>query len=334
MVLLSTTSFNEFSTCPKKYSYHQIDHLVPHPRNLKPVIRKGLWVHAALETYHKGEQWPLILGKMEAWAESHGVPEEQTSEMRVEVDLIVQGYIRHWEKYGMPFKTISAEKKLYWKTKTGDEIRATLDLITEDRDGIWVWEHKSTGDIPPASWRAIDPQTMIQLLVARANGVDVTGVVFNYLLTKAPSRPRIKKDGEFYAGSEKGLTTSLVWEEIAAEHRVKALELGWQESRIQAYQMEWEKKIVSDASFYQRFQVFRPWANARQTGMDLQTVLAEIHRAEETKYYRRNLHPTSCRRFCSYSDLCALEYSSGRVAQDVRDAEYVIESEEIRSEGR
>lgn len=334
MVLLSTTSFNEFSICPKRYEFHQIDKLVPHPRNLKPIIRRGVWLHSALESHHKGEQWPITIGKMAAWADEHGVPEEQISEMRAEVDQIMQGYIDYWDENGTPFKTLATEKKLYWTTKTGDEIRATLDLITQDRDGIWIWEHKSTQDIPPASWRSIDPQTMLQMMVALANGIEVTGVIFNYLLTKVPSRPRIRKDGEFYAGSEKGLTTSTVWEEFCVEHAEAAAKAGWPGTRITTYQDEWKAKIVSDASFYQRFQVFRPSKQMRLTAMDLQTVLREIKASTEAGYFRRALHPTSCRRFCTYSDLCSLEYVNGGIAQDVRDAEFVLESDEIRSEGR
>lgn len=334
MVSLSTSAFNCYSQCPKRYEYQHVDHLVPVPRNVRPVIRRGIWIHAALEEYHKGNQWGLVLGKMSHWAEQHGVPEDQLNTIYREVDDIMQGYIAYWEKYGTPYKTIATEKKLEWTTKSGDVLSATLDMLAEDRDGLWIWEHKSTSEIPPASWRAIDPQTMIQVMVAIANGLNVVGVRFNYLWTKPPSRPRVKKNGEFYANAEGTKTTSIVWDEIAVEHATLARQAGWDGERIQAYQAEWRDKLVNDGAFYQRYDVYRSPANIRETAKDLQTVLRELKASLETGSFRRAFHVTGCRRFCSYSDLCVLEYVRGGKVEEVRSLDYVVETPEIRSEGR
>lgn len=334
MITLSTTAFNAFSTCPKKYQYAHVDRIVPKPHSVKGVMRRGSWIHAALEEYHRGGQWQLELSRRGEWLQQQGIDEDSIAALHQEVDLIMRGYIDYWILHGTTHKTLAVEKRLDHTTKSGDLLSATIDQIFEDRDGIWIREHKSTSEIPPASWRAIDPQTMIQFIVARANGFNVTGIEFNYLWTKVPSRPRIKKNGEFYADAEKGVTTSLVWDEMIGEHTRVAQAAGWSAEQIAAYQQEWRQKLVNDGAFYQRFRVDRPVANARETVRDIQSVLRGIHEAEASDYYRRAFHVTSCRRFCSYANLCSLEYVSGRRADEVRATEFVQDSDEIRYEGR
>ena len=95
----------------------------------------------------------------------------------------------------------------------------------------------------------------------------------------------------------------------------------------------WVAKHVSDSYYYQHYSVIRPIDNIRETIKDLKDVLWSIEQAERTGYYRRAFNVITCRRFCSYANLCAIEYVTGRPNEEMRRTDFVQETPEIRGEG-
>jgi len=72
-----------------------------------------------------------------------------------------------------------------------------VDLVTRDDDGLtWLWEHKSSGSIPPQTRRMKDLQTtLMAAIIHHQLGIKVDGVVWNYLRTKPPTVPDTLKSG-------------------------------------------------------------------------------------------------------------------------------------------
>lgn len=98
-----------------------------------------------------------------------------------------------------------------------------LDMITRSRsDGMtYLWEHKSTTDIPDSGYRMRDLQTPLyrrkieRLKIAPA----IDSVMWNYLKTKEPTPPRHLKNGTLT--KDKHLDST--WEVYSAE--IKRLKL-------------------------------------------------------------------------------------------------------------
>jgi hypothetical protein len=62
--------------------------------------------------------------------------------------------------------------------------------------------------------------------------------------------------------------------------------------------------------------------------------MQHILKARETGYWPRSFNILTCRLFCPYGKLCLTEYASGRPSMVTREELYVIENDDIRSEGR
>lgn len=333
---LSTTGYSEASTCLKRYYYHFVEHLVPKPIDLPPRMRFGIWAHRCLQDYHSGKDPVGSLQKMVAWIVERGGDEEKAKAVALDVADLIDQYSSYW----------GGDPKAEWESLTEEEefsltlpkadvtLRATVDAVVKDHRGIWIVEHKTTSDIPEASWRGVDPQTAIQyLLVSRSRRYPtVEGITFNYLLTKIPSVPQVvgmkEKAGPRFAANS-AITTST------------AFEKGWRElysvwkgnfGESQAYHDEWYKKLVSDGLWFQRYDVLRPTEHVLETMRDVAETVKAIRRAEETGHWRRSFHIMTCGRFCMYGELCMQEYLNGKPSQAMREG--LFAHDDGKREGR
>lgn len=316
-MLLSTSSFNDATACLKRFEYRHIEQLIPNPRRMRLPLRRGIWLHYAIEVYHLGLDWRKSLQQMTQWAVEHGMTGDEAVPLYEQCVDMMESYIDHWQNDR--WEIIAHETPLTITTQRGHTVRATLDMVVKDKLGTWVVEHKSTTDIPPASWRTIDPQTMIQLIVARKAGMNPDGILFNYLNTAWPSPPRVKKNGEVYATDEKQLYPSRVFERMEASPPLKNL---------------LRPKLVNDGAYFQRYHVIRPDGQMKSTARDVLDILERLEQCAERQYYPRSLNVMTCRRFCSYAELCVTEYCTGRPALGIRQTEFVHDTSELHAMGR
>src|SRR5258708_23715953 len=163
---LSTTAYNDAALCMQRYDYRWNQHLVLRPSEVRSTMRRGTWIHRCLELIDLGQPWQPELSRMADWAIEHEVPEEKIALLTYEVQSIVTDYVSWWsghEEDPGPYTTIDTEAPLNWAPTPTRKIKATLDRIVKDRKGrVWIWERKSTGEIPDQTWRAVDPQTLFQ----------------------------------------------------------------------------------------------------------------------------------------------------------------------------
>ena len=61
---LSSSAYRDASNCLKRYQYRWLDNLVPVPRDAKPALRRGIWLHRTLELHDLGEPWEAELARM------------------------------------------------------------------------------------------------------------------------------------------------------------------------------------------------------------------------------------------------------------------------------
>lgn len=329
---LSSSQYLSASTCFKQFEYAHIERLAVKPRLVRDALRRGTWIHRALEVYHQGGEWLVALMDLHEWAMDHGADGDQILRIHKEVEEIVSGYVDYWSQHGERWTCELAEDSLE-ATFGLHTITARLDGIMKTPTGRFIVENKSTSDIPSATWRCIDPQTAIQWVVCQANGIAVDGIIFNYLWTKIPPIPKWKKDGEPYAVTLNAVTTSRAFDRGVNT----AFDLGPdQGTASQGQRADIERlrtKIVQDGAYYQRYVVYKQDQLLVGILRDVASTIRDLLAAEQHGHYRRLSNPLYCPRFCQFSQLCATELTTGRKAEVLREEEFVIADGVIEREG-
>jgi hypothetical protein len=328
MVSLSSSAYNTAATCLKRFEYAYVDKIVPKPGRIPKAMRRGTWIHRCLEFHDSGLDWRTELISMEQWAVSNGLPGDVADEIKAEVDEIVTGYIAYWSTHSEPMVNVATEYEVK-VTVGGHTFSATIDRLVRAPGGIYLMERKSTEHIPGPAWRAVDPQTALQLAICEMSGeFKIAGVIFDYLVTRVPPVPKWKKNGEPFANTLKSVTTSTAWRKgidaYLIEHDMQP-PAGTEELRL---------RIVNDGAFYQRFRVDRQHHAIKSTLRDVGETITQLERAAQTGHYRRLNNLMFCARFCSYSELCASEYVLGGVAHGLREELFMPDDGVISREGR
>jgi PD-(D/E)XK nuclease superfamily protein len=334
---LSSTSVVAALKCLKAWDYRHNLHLVARPDRVSIPLRKGIWLHACLEEIHRGRGWGHTLTQMADWATDHGVAQEQVDKISSEVVRIINGYLDYWkanERYSLT--PIAAELPLSYALPSGDVLTATIDTLVEYRGEKYILEHKSTQRFPDANWRTADPQTAIQYLLCKLNGIDVAGVTFNYLSTAEPPIPQATKgsknvDPRFYA-TEITTTTSQF---LKGAEDLGGVWRGTQDEFV-TYVASQKDRMVNDDKFYLRETVYKPDRVMAEVLGDVRWAYEAIRLAEKFHHYPRSAEPTAnghCS-YCTYSQLCTTELARGGEASLLREQEFMIETPDLRSEGR
>ncbi len=322
MLSLSSTAIADAAACLKRYQYHFVDRIVPKPAFISKPVRRGIWLHRGLQDLHTGTDWQKTLVALYGWAEKHGVPTDDCQEIYDEARLLLHGYEAY---YGKSDWTPIATETQYAGVFGDVELRATIDFLGKTRYGAaTLVEYKSTGDIPPSSWRAVDPQTALQAVLLAMSGVQIDGTLFDYIKT-TPSVPRITNDGKFYANS--GVTTSAHFKEAMNKlvgQGVVGKEGGELPADLNGYLNDQKSKLVDDSKFYQRFYTQRETPLLRETMADIGGVAASVQHAHKTGHYPRNLNVFTCR-FCPYNEVCVTEYVKGDVSRVLREERFQID---------
>jgi hypothetical protein len=347
LLTLSTSSYGEASICLKKYEYHHVLGLVPLPSRIPRPVRRGVWIHRGLEAIHKNQSVRDALQPLIEWSLQNGVAREEVQETLREVGRILGSYVDYWKDD--PIEVISTEQALFLQVTDDLRLRATPDIIARTRQGLFIVENKSTREIPPASHRAIDPQTALQLIACWESDdpilKSVEGVLFNYLCTQEATPPRFKLDYDIYANTS--VTTERGWnlaletpierkgkDPLPCPNEKRFADLNFGDDTYAKKLDAWRDEYVADGKFYQRYPSIRPEALLRETARDYAATVHDIREAQRRGHYRRSYHQFNCRRFCWYSNLCSSEYLLGKPNLPLREEEFVIETPEVRAAGR
>jgi len=276
-----------------------------------------------LQLADEGKDWLVELGRLWQWAVEQGIPSDDADGMYTEVRELCEDYLAYWqghEEAPGPWKYMASEIPMVWEPRPGTKLTATIDLLKVDAaDRMWIWERKSTQDIPDSDWRTVDPQTMLQFMIARANGMPVVGIVFDYICTRPGRVPRITQAGRLHKSDEQMTTRSRAF--AVAEREMR------KSSQPEEYINEWRTRLVADAQWFQRYATLRPDDNAILTLKDVAQILRHIGAARDKDYYARSVNVLDCRLFCPYGKLCMAEYHLGHKSEALRE-EFVTASTE------
>lgn len=213
---ISYSAVQDWRRCQQSYAYRYIDNL--ESRLGQPAPELGRILHNYLQGFY-------LLYPSHGSAEAHtdalkNVRAEYTDEMTALgntayavgeaglaadlfglVDKAVAIAERYYQARGADdierHTPLMVEEPIEFPLDTGIVTPTRVDLVTRDSDGlVWLWEHKSLGQIPPQTRRMKDLQTtLMAALVHEAKGIEINGVVWNYLRTKPPTVPDVLKSG-------------------------------------------------------------------------------------------------------------------------------------------
>lgn len=90
-----------------------------------------------------------------------------------------------------------------------------IDMITRTREGYWLWEHKTTGNVPEKGTRFRDLQTLLYAVaVEELHGIKLCGIVWNFVRTKPPHPPAALQKGGISVAKDQVTTKELVLEAL------------------------------------------------------------------------------------------------------------------------
>lgn len=182
-----------FRRCPKQAEFKYVHRLKP--KRLGSPLKRGTWIHALLEAFHGGEDWMAVHNANSTkFNELFDEEKDYYGDMPVEILQIMQSYIWHY-KFD-PWEVIDVEFQLEAVFPDGTVYRGKVDMLIRDIHGnLWLVDHKSHKTLPDMTFRLLDAQSALYIWAAWENGLEVQGFIWNYIKWKAPSVPKLLKNG-------------------------------------------------------------------------------------------------------------------------------------------
>jgi len=322
-ISFSHSELKTYERCPKQWSYKYLEELVPR-KKARPLYF-GNWVHRALESHYKQGDWRI--GHQEYVADWNALFDEERTELRKRgrgmsppfpelVERIMKSYVWYYREEGWTPRVIEHEFRvptpLLWKGKRFI-FKGIIDLIVEDSEGyLWVVDHKTATTIPePTAFHAMDPQLMLYPWAAKIDlGLDVMGVVYNYVKSKAPGIPRINRDGSV---SRRRIVTD--YPTLRRFLRSEGLD--------PALYADILRPLRRQSPFLRRYRLPRETFVTREILTDALSVAKHIQ--TDKRHYR--VITRDCQRMCAYHDICRAELN-GLDTAHMRKMMFTLKGEE------
>lgn len=202
-----------YLTCPKQTQYKYAERLKPKllTKRDKP-LKRGTWLHELLEVHYQGGAWMLRHGALtRQFNQLMDEEKDALGDLPTECAQIMRSYLWHYgastEDPYHGWRNIQTELTLEvpWPdSEDGNDIyRCRVDILAEDEYGWFIGDHKSHGQIPDHTARTLDAASPLYVWAARESGYPVRGFMWNYLRTKAPSKPKMVYIGKPREGLSK-----------------------------------------------------------------------------------------------------------------------------------
>jgi hypothetical protein len=293
LITINNSQLKAWRRCQRMWMYKYDEGIVPKKR-ARPLFL-GSWVHACLESHYRDGDWKL--GHQLYLTEWNKLFDEEKEELSKRsgplpqlVERIMRSYLWYTRNDGWK---VHAVEQIFSVEFKGILFKGRIDLIIEDEDGkLWVVDHKTASTIPESTaFHAMDPQLILYPWAAEKMwGLDIAGVIYNYVKSKAPSVPKLNKDG------------SLSRRKIVTDYPTVYLFLkrnGYDPRQF------WEtlKPLQKRSPFLRRYRLPREDTVLRHVLREAVITSREIR---DHRYITRNI-TRDCARGCGYHDLCRAE---------------------------
>jgi hypothetical protein len=279
----------------------------------KPLLT-GTILHEMLDAYATGGDPWKIFKKHERIVKKFIQEDPETYEgLMDKIRVVFSNYIEYYEDDGLRFE--ASELEIVVDLGESLELVVHIDKVVSDKEKrLWIMDHKGHKSIPSADDRMSDIQLIFYPWAwnKKYPKRQATGIIWDYLRTKAPVVPELLKNGEL--SQRKNMDTTY-------DTYKKAIKDNKLDVTNYAGFLEYLKGQAN--SFYER--VFLPVANDHQLKVvidDLMSTGREI-RDHGTTLKDRNLNTWTCRG-CSFKDLCLAELK-GLDSSFIRKSKFIEE---------
>lgn len=335
LTVVSQSMAKQFKRCPLAAKYKYVDELSP--RSVSKPLTRGKWFHTLLEEYYSPADDPNA--DRVGWEEAHrrmthkfsllfDEEKEELGDLPREMEQLMESYLWHYDN-DQSWTVHEVEKTIEVPLPylSGVNLRLRLDMLVEDEYGLWVVDHKTHKTIPKTTDRMLDIQSPLYVWACREVGIPVSGFIWNYVRTKAPSVPKMAYEGTprerlSKAACETDYPTFVkAIKGYRISHGLKVTrEIKDWADRLKAQRYDYHSIQTSDFFLRMRFE--------RDEAM-IQRALREMHHTTKRlleydfsdEWVERN-QDRACNFMCSYRDLCLTELMGGN-ADLVRRKSYI-----------
>jgi hypothetical protein len=193
---ISNSEAKLFTDCRRKFYYARVKNLEAKSKVLP--LARGSWMHKLFEAYFIGKDWGKVHKKLCKEFEDELTAEEYEAlaELPAECERMMDTYEWMYFNTDRNLDVIATELVLEIPIIHGHTYQATLDVVFRDELGLWIMDHKTLGRYPSANAQFTDAQTARYAFAAYKHfGEMPIGIVWDYVITKPPTKPRVVKDG-------------------------------------------------------------------------------------------------------------------------------------------
>lgn len=303
-----------FRRCPKQAQFKYAMRLKP--RLLGGPLKRGTWVHELLEDFHNGIDWRIRHKKLTyKFSQLFDEEREFYGDMPGEIATIMRSY--EWHYKDDPWEVLATEFTIEAELPDGTIYRGKVDMLIRNKFGLWLVDHKTHKTLPDSTFRLVDSQSGLYLWACHQNGIPVLGFIWNYVRWKAPSVPVLLKDGSRISKSA-----------CDTDYPTFVRAIRKYNDENPNFKVTAEYKAMAKRLKDQRYKPGMPQTSSFFRRDVLEKSLEMIERVVAENFVtaqRMNsydLSPgapvervieSSCRYFCSYKDLCAIDMMGGNL---------------------
>lgn len=312
VMVFSPSTVKKFRRCKRQYYYAVVEGLEARLPDAK--LKLGGWFHDLMEAHYTGKDWEKTHKRLVKEFNNLFIEErEMYGDMPDQVERMMRGYLHYWKKEDEDWEILYAEQEFEAQMEGGDYITFKPDLIVRDhstpQEFIWVVDHKTVRSIPSADWRAEDLQSTLYFWALRELGLEVKGFIYNYVRKKAPTVPKINKDGSI---SKRRIDTDFYT-------LATFLKEYFEVDSLNDLPPKWKKQLHAlklHSSFLKRTRYIPTAATVERTLDEFSYTAQEMEiwhemgEEQEIDPWTRTFEP-SCEWSCDFHDLCMTEFLGG-----------------------
>ena len=293
-ITITNSRIKTYQRCKRQSHYKDRKNLALNRPELP--LKRGSWIHELLHEQSTTGLWlPKHKGLTREFMKMFPEEREMYGDLPGDCARIMSSYVLTYKKEDANSNVLFAEQEFTAKLPHGHTLLFKPDKVTEDEWGIWLWEHKTHKNFPRADYRFLDVQTARYVWGLRQNGIDCTGVLWDYIRTKPPTVPTLTKTGKVarVARMDTDLYTF-----------VTGLK------RLGVDPRDYRDKITAlrqNNTFFRRERVPRPDRVVATLVKEAVVVADEIERG----FVATRSIDRSCEYMCSFRDLCISDLYGG-----------------------
>jgi RecB family exonuclease len=236
LLRVSYSAVKTWRKCQQAYWYQYVEHLQPKVRQAAPEL--GSILHDDYFQIYYG-----LLKRGERVTASHAAAKQALARKQKDVRrlartaamvgaddvaaslrgivpnalVLADAYHRVHKEADAKHKILLVEEEFELPVRDGIVLPGRIDMVTGKDKDVWLWEHKTTGNVPGQEHRFRDLQTLLySYAVEELTGRMPAGVIWNYVRTTPPHAPQLLKNGSLSTAKNQTTTLDLYVEAIRA----------------------------------------------------------------------------------------------------------------------